>query len=86
MKKMIICLYNNHFRVYYRRLRRGLYLSGGLPIERISKSGTGDQGDSDCLQSSMSGDVRYVAFESRATTFVSGDTNAVGDIYVAPNE
>ena len=42
----------------------------------------GTQGDSTSQMPSISGDGRYVAFESYATTLVDGDTNNLRDIFV----
>jgi hypothetical protein len=39
-------------------------------------------GNDDSLTSAVSGDGRYVAFESRATNLVPGDTNGEADIFV----
>jgi Tol biopolymer transport system component len=49
---------------------------------RVSVDTTGAQGNDHSFFSSISGDGRYVAFASQATNLVSGDTNAVRDIYV----
>ena len=50
--------------------------------ERVSLSSSGLQGDSASLNPSISGDGRYVAFESIATNLVSGDTNDSMDVFV----
>ncbi|HRJ78756.1 MAG TPA: hypothetical protein PLF37_09600 [Planctomycetota bacterium] len=42
----------------------------------------GAEPNADCLNASMSGDGRFVAFESDATNLVAGDTNGVRDIFV----
>jgi Tol biopolymer transport system component len=49
---------------------------------RVSVSSTGVAGDDPSASPSLSTDGRYVAFSSIATNLVSGDTNAVGDIFV----
>ncbi len=51
---------------------------------RVSQSAAGVQGNanSGLYRPSISGDGRYVAFESYATNFVAGDTNSAPDIYV----
>jgi Tol biopolymer transport system component len=49
---------------------------------RVSKSSAGVEGDGVSYNPSISADGRYVAFESDATNLVSGDTNAVSDIFV----
>jgi Tol biopolymer transport system component len=50
--------------------------------ERVSVSSGGVQGNSSSVNPSISGDGRYVAFQSAATNLVSGDTNAHRDIFV----
>ena len=49
---------------------------------RVSVSSTGVQGNNDSYLSSISSDNRYVAFESYASTLVSGDDNDKWDIFV----
>lgn len=49
---------------------------------RVSISSTGSQGNAHCLCSTISSNGRYVAFFSRATNLVVGDTNATEDIFV----
>jgi Tol biopolymer transport system component len=48
----------------------------------VSKSSAGGAGDGDSSSPLISADGRYVAFESAATTLVSGDTNGKIDIFV----
>jgi len=48
----------------------------------LSTSGTQADGDSSHFAPSLSADGRYVAFGSRATNLVGGDTNAVEDVFV----
>ncbi len=50
---------------------------------RASVSGAGAQGDGHSERPSLSADGRFVAFVSFATNLVSGDTNAVGDVFLA---
>ncbi len=50
--------------------------------KRISVSSHGDQGDADSYAPSISGNGRYIAFESDASTLVDGDTNSESDIFV----
>ena len=50
--------------------------------ERVSVTTTGAQGDNHSYQSSVSSDGRFVAFQSRASNLVAGDTNASDDIFV----
>jgi Tol biopolymer transport system component len=49
---------------------------------RVSLDSGGSQADGFSFQPTISGDGRYVAFESDATNLVSGDTNAANDIFV----
>jgi Tol biopolymer transport system component len=50
--------------------------------ERVSVSSTGAQGDQNSAgRAAITTDGRLVAFWSRATTLVSGDTNAAGDVF-----
>ncbi|MEQ1935102.1 MAG: hypothetical protein ABL962_14680, partial [Fimbriimonadaceae bacterium] len=49
---------------------------------RVSVSSAGVEGDDFCRNSTLSGDGRYVAFLSRASTLVAGDTNGMIDIFV----
>ncbi|MEN4030122.1 MAG: hypothetical protein PQ975_05955, partial [Methanobacterium sp.] len=48
----------------------------------VSVSSTGEQGNGDSSQPSISADGRYVAFTSYATNLVTGDTNGVSDVFV----
>ena len=50
--------------------------------ERVSESSTGEQGNSDSFWPSLSSDGRYVAFASRSSHNVRGDTNRMVDIFV----
>ena len=50
--------------------------------ERVSVSTAGVQGDGASALPSISGDGRYVAFESDATNLVAGDTNGWTDVFV----
>ncbi len=66
-----------------------LFLAGlalaALPlhaIERISVSTGGGQGNWQSRYPVVSGNGRYVAFESDATTLVPGDTNNAADVFV----
>jgi Tol biopolymer transport system component len=51
-------------------------------IDRVSVSSTGVQGNFDSMFPSISGDGRYVAFMSDATTLVPSDTNSATDVFV----
>ena len=53
-----------------------------LETVRISVANDGTQGSANSLWPAMSGDGRYVAFESAATNLVAGDTNGAADIFV----
>ena len=55
-------------------------VTGGT--ERVSVSSSGGQGNDWSDSPSISADGRYVAFYSRASNLVAGDTNAVADIFV----
>ena len=54
--------------------------------ERVSVSSTGEQGNGLSILPELSGDGRFVAFQSLATTFVDGDTNEGTDIFVHDRE
>ncbi len=49
---------------------------------RVSVSSAGDQGNSGSFSPSISGDGRFVAFDSLASNLVSGDTNARWDCFI----
>lgn len=49
---------------------------------RVSVDSAGNQADDSSSGEGISADGRYVAFSSRATNLVAGDTNAVSDIFV----
>jgi uncharacterized repeat protein (TIGR01451 family) len=50
--------------------------------ERISVSSTGAEADSDCNSPAISADGRFVAFQSRASTFAPNDGFFTSDIFV----
>ncbi len=50
--------------------------------ERVSVSSSGEQGDEHSYSASISADGRFVAFMSRASNLVPGDTNDLWDIFV----
>jgi hypothetical protein len=50
--------------------------------ERISIGTGGEQGNGDSVYPSISGDGRFVAFQSQASNLVPGDTNNASDIFV----
>jgi Tol biopolymer transport system component len=49
---------------------------------RLSLDSAGREGNHDSMRCSISGDGRYVAFESRATNLVANDTNHDWDVFV----
>jgi dipeptidyl aminopeptidase/acylaminoacyl peptidase len=49
--------------------------------QRVSQSAIDGQADDGSDQPVLSGDGRYVAFESGATNLVGGDTNGVADVF-----
>jgi WD40-like Beta Propeller Repeat len=51
-------------------------------VKRVSVSSSGSQGNDTSFQPAISGDGRYIAYGSRASNLVSGDTNGVADIFV----
>ncbi len=53
-----------------------------MTINLVSVSSAGDRGNSLSLYPSISADGRFVAFESKATNLVPGDTNNSSDIFV----
>src|SRR4051794_331352 len=66
-----------------------LALAGAAPAwaepgstERVSVSTTGQQGNDNSFYPVMSADARYVAFLSKATNLVPGDTNHRADVFV----
>ena len=50
--------------------------------ERVSVSSQGTAGDDDSQFAAISADGRFVAFVSRASTLVAGDTNGTSDVFV----
>src|SRR6185369_568019 len=49
---------------------------------RVSVDSNGNQGNAGSFLSALSADARFVAFDSSATTLVTGDTNGFSDIFV----
>ena len=49
---------------------------------RVSVATVGTQANNDSDESAISGDDRYVAFDSTASNLVTGDTNGVQDVFV----
>lgn len=49
---------------------------------RVSVASDGSQGNGESSDANISGDGRWVAFESDATNLVPGDTNGVTDVFV----
>jgi VCBS repeat-containing protein len=52
------------------------------PIERVSVASDGTQGNNYSYYPSISGDGRYVTFNSNASNLVAGDTNDTFDVFV----
>jgi len=50
--------------------------------QRVSVASSGVQGNAESFGASVSADVRYVAFSSRSTNLVFGDTNGLEDVFV----
>jgi Tol biopolymer transport system component len=61
--------------VFVRELQTG-------QTERVSVSGSGAQAGDHSSRPALSGDGRFVVFESRAANLVAGDTNSVSDVFV----
>ncbi len=51
-------------------------------VALASADGTGTQGNGWCYRASISGDGRYVAFDSWASNLVAADTNGTSDVFV----
>jgi Tol biopolymer transport system component len=51
-------------------------------VARVSVASDGTQGNGDSFDGSISADGRYVAFASKASNLVAGDTNGKQDIFV----
>ncbi len=49
---------------------------------RVSRHSLGNEGDEFSVRTAISGDGRFVAFESFASNLVSGDTNGFEDVFV----
>lgn len=49
---------------------------------RVSLDSAGNQANDGCIQPSISDDGRFVAFASRASNLVTGDTNGATDVFV----
>ena len=56
--------------------------AAGPATTRVSVSSSGTQSDGHSFSCIVSGDGRYVTFDSTATNLVPGDTNAASDIFV----
>src|SRR5262245_43107720 len=66
---------NAKYDVFVRDLLTGV-------TERVSVDSGSCEADDDSIRPAISADGRYVAFESRATTLVAGDTNMAVDVFV----
>ena len=62
----------------------GVYMHDNVSGQtwRVSKANDGGQEDSNSWVPSVSGDGRYVAFESNSSNLIPGDTNNESDIFV----
>ena len=58
------------------------YSTGDGSLSRISTTADGESGNDSSYGPSASADGRYVAFYSRASNLVPGDTNGVSDVFV----
>lgn len=57
--------------------------NGSAPLARVSVNpSTALEGDGSSVSPSMSSDGRYIAFSSKATNLVTGDTNGNEDIFL----
>lgn len=56
--------------------------AGATSIERVSVATDGTQADLNCYGATISGEGRYVAFYTEASTLAPGDTNGNDDVYV----
>lgn len=54
--------------------------------KRVSRSSTGRQADGASNSPTFSSDGRFIAFVSRATNLVAGDTNSVSDVFLHDNK
>lgn len=66
---------NGTFDVFVRDRRRTL-------TERVSVSSTGQEANAESSQAAISGDGRFVAFQSAASNLVGGDTNGTVDVFI----
>ena len=66
---------NSKFDVFLRNMTSGAVI-------RVSVSSAGAQGDKSSSRPSISANGSYVAFQSDATTLVSGDTNNQADVFL----
>lgn len=51
-------------------------------LERVSLATSGRAGNGTCLYAGMSGDGRFVVFDSYSTNLVPGDANAIRDVFL----
>ena len=63
------------WQIYVRDVARGV-------TTRVSTAGDGSEGDDSSVNPTISADGRHVAFESRASNLVAGDTNGASDVFV----
>src|SRR5258707_11046229 len=64
--------------------KRGVFVNDAMTqaTTRVSVDSLGRQANGPSLSAAISGDGRFVAFESDATNLVAGDTNGKRDIFV----
>lgn len=56
--------------------------AGGILTERVSVDSAEVEGNGSCYSSSISGDGRFVAFDSGATNLAGDDPNVLNDVFV----
>ncbi len=66
---------NNHVDIFVRDLQSGT-------TQRVSVASNGGEANAEAVEARISGNGRFVAFESRATNLVADDTNGYVDIFV----
>jgi Tol biopolymer transport system component len=71
--------YNHSRDIFLRNTRTG-------DVRRVSVSSAGQQGNADSYNPSISGDGRFVVYDSFASNLVAGDTNRQGDVFLYDRE
>ena len=72
----------HYFKLVFSLLICFIIHSVAYAIERVSVASDGTQANNETYISSMSDDGRFVAFHSRASNLVVGDTNGNADVFV----